>query len=208
MTVAVIVDESAAGAPCSARTCDPGFFADVGECSVAIVVIEDILAVVRDVQILEAIVVIVADTHALAPAGMREAGFLSDIGEGAVVVVAVEMIRGSFVRSEAAVELCAVDDEDVGPAVVIVIEDRDASAGGFDNVFFRGDAAEGVGHREAGSFRDVREIRERPGSGSCALGVADSKKQGNWEKNGASEAKCRRNHTPLITSIKSHAVKG
>jgi hypothetical protein len=208
MTVAVIVDESAAGAPCFARACDAGFLADVGECSVAIVVIKDILAVVSDVQILETIVVIVADTGALAPASVREAGFLSDIGEGAVVVVAVEMICGSFVCSEAAVELCAVDDEDIGPAVVIVVEDRDASAGGFDDVFFRGDAAEGVGHCEAGSFCDVYEIRERLGSGSCALGIVDSKKQRNREKNGASEAKCRRNHTPLTKSIKNHAVKG
>src|ERR1700722_465916 len=144
MTVAVIVDESTAGAPCFTRACDAGFLTDVGECSIAIVVIEDILAIVRDVQILEAIVVIVADADALAPAGVCEAGFLSDIGEGAVVVVAVEMIRWSFLRSEAAVKLCAVDDEDVGPAVVIIVEDRDASAGGFDNIFFRGNAAEGV----------------------------------------------------------------
>jgi len=208
VTVAVIVDEGAAGAPCFTRACDAGFLADVGEGSVAIVVIEDILAVIRDVQILEAIVVIVADTYALAPAGVREASFLSDIGEGAIVVVAVEMICGSFLPSEAAVERRAVDDEDIGPAIVVVVEDRDARAGGFENVFLRGDAAERGGHRKAGPFCDVREIRERLGSGSCALGVVDGTEQGDWEKYGASKAKCRRNHAPLTRSIKNHAVKG
>jgi hypothetical protein len=167
MAVAVVVDKSAAGAPGFARACDAGFFADVGEGAVAIVVIEDILAVVGYVQILEAVVIVIADADALAPAAVREAGFLGDIGKRAVVIVAVEMIGGSVLYVYGrAFELCTVDDEDVGPTVVVVIEDGDAGAGGFDDVLLCVAAAEDVRHRDARFFGDVEKLRQR----GCGFG--------------------------------------
>src|SRR6202008_1928611 len=90
LSVAVVVDKSAAGAPGFAGAGDAGFFADVGKGSVSVVVIEDVFSVVGDVEVFEAGVVVNADANALAPAGVAEAGFLGDVGEGAVVVVVIE----------------------------------------------------------------------------------------------------------------------
>ena len=171
MAVAVVIDEGAASAPGFAGAGDAGFFADVGERAVAVVVVEDVFSVVGDVEIFAAVVVVVADADALAPAGVQQAGFLGDVGERAVVIVVVEMVRwrASFCARDGVIELRAVDDENVGPAVVVVVEDGDAGAGGFDDVFFGGDAAKGVGHCEAGFFGDVGEVGER--FVGCALVV-------------------------------------
>ncbi len=55
---------------------EAGLGGDVGEGAVAVVAVEDILAVVADEEIVEAVVVVVADAAALAPAGcVLESGF-------------------------------------------------------------------------------------------------------------------------------------
>ena len=50
---------------------DARLFADIGEGAVAVVVVQDVLAEVGDEQIVEAIVVVIADADTLPPAGMR-----------------------------------------------------------------------------------------------------------------------------------------
>ena len=95
--------------------------------------IEAVLAVVGDVEVFPSVVVVVADADALAPAGCGEAGFRGDVGEGAVVIVAVEVVGGRLPGGKS-FELGAIDQEDVGPSVVVVVEDGDAGAGGFDDV--------------------------------------------------------------------------
>ena len=84
--------------------------------------IQNVFSVVGDVEIFPAVVVVVADANALAPTGVGEAGFFRDVGEGAVVIVVVEMACGQFSRG-GRIEACAVNDEDVGPAVVIIVKD-------------------------------------------------------------------------------------
>ena len=167
--------------------------------------IEDILAVVGDVQILKTIIVIITDADALAPAGVSEAGFLGDIGKRAFVIVAVEMIGGSIFYGRA-LEFCAVDDEDVGPAVIVVVENRDAGAGGFDDVFFGGYATEGVGHGEAGLFCDVREVGER--LGGCALGIGEREEKGKRENGGKDNLEDQANRAAVTGSRESHAFNG
>ncbi len=66
--VAVVVDEGAAGAPLFAGACDSGLLGYFFEGAVALVVEEAVLAVAGDVEIVEAIVVVVADAGSLAPA--------------------------------------------------------------------------------------------------------------------------------------------
>ncbi len=67
--VAVVVDESAAGAPLLTGAGDSGLFGYLFEGAVALVVEEAVLAVAGDVEIVEAVVVVVADAGSLAPAG-------------------------------------------------------------------------------------------------------------------------------------------
>ena len=74
---------------------EAGFGSDVGEGAVAVVTVEDVLAVVGDEEVVPAVVVVVADAAALSPAAAGEAGFGSDVGEGSVAVVLEEMQMGS-----------------------------------------------------------------------------------------------------------------
>ncbi len=74
LAVAVVVDEGAAGAPLLAGAGDAGLLGDLAEGAVALVVEEAVFAVGGDVEVVEAVVVVVADAGALAPAGGGEAG--------------------------------------------------------------------------------------------------------------------------------------
>jgi len=51
--VAIIVDKGATGSPSLAGACHAGFLAHIGECSVAVVVIQHILTVIGDIEIFQ-----------------------------------------------------------------------------------------------------------------------------------------------------------
>ena len=125
---AVVVVVEPYCARCPSRSGYSGLFGDVGEGAIAVVAIENAAAVLRDVEIGEAIGVVVADrdTHAVASTG--HPGFFRHIGEGAVAVVVVEGIAERTGRRED-VALPAVDQVDVHPSIVVVIEDRATGAG-------------------------------------------------------------------------------
>src|SRR4029077_19844774 len=107
-----------------------------------------------DEEIVEAVVIVVADGYAHAEEFDVETGFVGDVGEGAVVIVVVELGRGMF--GGLARPVGAVDEEDVGPAIVVVIDESDTGAHGFGKIFF----AEGgvvVEEVDAGLLSDVAE---------------------------------------------------
>ncbi len=159
--VAIVVNESATRAPRLSRSAHACLVRHIGEDAV-IVVIEMVLAVVSDVEIFPAIVIVVADADALSPAARGQARFRGDIGERAIVIVVVEMIRravAGFRRFQG----CTVDDEDVRPAIIVVIEDGDACSGCLDDVLLAVETAEDLRHREPGLPRDVNEV----GDGLC-----------------------------------------
>src|SRR4029077_19528559 len=95
LTVAVIVYESAAGIPPLARSRHPGLFAYVSKRAVAIVVVENVLAEISDEQVVETVVVVIADADALAPARMDQSGLGGHVGEAAVTIV-FEQMRSRF----------------------------------------------------------------------------------------------------------------
>src|SRR6185312_6433609 len=90
--VTVIIDEGAAGAPLLPISGNSCGFGKLFEGPVALIVIKTVLAVVGYVQIIEAVVVVIACAHTLSPAAGAQAGFFRDIGEGAVVIVVKQMI--------------------------------------------------------------------------------------------------------------------
>ena len=81
MAVAVVIDERAAGAPARAFMQQAGGFGDIGESAIAVVAIEDVLAPIRDEEIFEAVVVVIAYGDAGGPAGSDEPGLSGDIGK-------------------------------------------------------------------------------------------------------------------------------
>jgi len=89
------------------------------------------------------------------------------------VVVVVEMAGRSF--SGRRIESGAIDDENIRPAVVVVIEDGDARSGGFNDVFLGVRAAENDLVGESGFGGDVGEMSERFGSALRALRGAKEK---------------------------------
>ena len=159
MAVFVVVDPGAAGVPArfGAGLEEAGAFGDVGEGAVAIVVIENVLAVVGDEEIVVAVVVVVADAAGLSPAGADvEAGTFGDIGEGAVAIIFEEAAMRLFALRET-LEAPAVDEEEIEPAVVVVVVEGQAAAGGFEKIFIFADAAENGFDVEAGAFDDIDE---------------------------------------------------
>src|SRR5262249_18646995 len=125
-SVAIVVEENGAGmelAGFEAR--DAGFCCDIGESAVAVVVVEQVGAELRDEEIGEAVVVVVAPDAAEAVVGAGDAGGVGDVGEGAVAVVAVE---GVLFGDVAVVAVAAVDEIDVLPAVIVVIGDAQAGS--------------------------------------------------------------------------------
>ena len=75
---------------------------------VALVVVEAVVAVSGDVEVVVAVVVVVADAGALSPAGVGEAGFGGDIGECAIVVVMKEVAGGRGRSGLAGSSMCVV----------------------------------------------------------------------------------------------------
>src|SRR5205823_6152663 len=133
VAVAVVVDESAACVPALAASGHAGFLANVSEGAVPVVVVENIFSEVGDEEIVEPVVVVVADAHALPPAGMYQTGFGGDVGEGAVTIV-LEKMRKGFLSGGKAFETPAVHEKNIQPAVVVVIVESDSAASGFEEI--------------------------------------------------------------------------
>src|SRR5204863_8991742 len=98
--------------------------------AVAIISIELVLAEIRDEQILEAIVVIIANANAGCPAGIAQAGFFSHIRKGSVAIIFIQTIGGPW---RSAFDLGATKYEDVHPAIIVVVEESTAAACRFKN---------------------------------------------------------------------------
>ena len=154
--VAVVVDESAACVPALAVSSHAGFFANVGEGAVPVVVVENIFSEVGDEEIVEPVVVVVADAHALPPAGMNQTGFGGDVGEGAVTII-LEKMRKGFLSGGKAFEAPAVHEKNIQPAVVVVIVESDSTASGFEEIFIFVFATENSFGMEAGLASNVDE---------------------------------------------------
>src|ERR1700756_5913588 len=135
---------------------------------------------------------------------MGEAGLPGHVCESAVVIVVIEVI-GRSVGSGEAFEFCAVDDENVWPAIVVCVEDGNAGARRFDDVLFCSDAAEDVRSGEMSVLGCVGEGCERfPVRG---LGVADSDEE-RKRKNEGDDRNERREYLLLTTSFQNHGLTG
>src|SRR5438034_8871726 len=99
-----------------------------------VIVIEPVLAVIGDVEILPSVVVIVSDTNSLAPTRRDKSRFLSPVRESSIVIVVIQMVRDSLIGG-GALQLCAIQHENVEQTVVVIVENGDAGSGRPDDVF-------------------------------------------------------------------------
>ena len=147
----------------------PDAAGDVAELAVAFVVEQAVAFERGDVDVVAAVVVVVADGHAHAVHLDVQAAARGDIGEGAVVVIAIER-RQRFAAARRPV--LAVDQQDVGPAVAIGIEEGHAGAQRFGQVLLAGPPA--VVHELDAGLRG--HIGEGNGRGRTAV-RADHRRQ-------------------------------
>src|SRR5437667_4780896 len=157
-SVAIVIYESAAGTPRFAGTRGPRRFAHFFESSV-FVVIKAILAVVSNVEVLPAVIVVVPHAYSLPPSARCKPGLHSHVGKSAVVIIAIEMVRRRLARRKS-LEGCAVDDENVRPPVVVEIKNCYARSSCFNDVLLCIYPAEDVHHGETGLVGDVLEVRK------------------------------------------------
>ncbi len=114
------------------------------------------MTVVGDEQIVEPVVVVVADGDGRRPAGAGQAGLPRHIRERAVAVVLVEAICRLRRR---AFETGAAQHEQIEPAVVVVVEERHSAAHDFDDVALAVDAAIDDRVGQSRLRRDIGEAR-------------------------------------------------
>src|SRR4029077_15218293 len=104
--------------------------------------VKAVLAVVGNVNIWPAIVVKVTDGNSESPALIRDAGMLGHIGEGAIVIVVIERRAWRLLLSGQRIIGGTIVQINIGPAIVVIIENGDSRPRRFQNVFFLGRAGD------------------------------------------------------------------
>src|SRR5690349_16625096 len=123
--VAVVIDPTASGAVTDNTLRETCAFGYVGKSSVPVVVIEHVVPVVGDEQVVETVIVVIADSNGGRPTGTVQSGFRGDIGKTAIPVVLVKTVGGS---RRIALQPRAAEHEQIHPAIVVVVDKRDAGA--------------------------------------------------------------------------------
>src|SRR5437660_6640134 len=169
MAVAVVVQKTTPGAPTRLIVPEAGGLGYISKRSVTIVAVKVILSEAGAEDILKPIVVVIADAYRRGPVHRSQSGFLRNIGEGAIPIVLVEVVRRI---GRGAVQASAGQQEDVHPAIVVIVHESAATAGGFQNVFLAFHAAIDRGRGQPCRSRNVCEacVEGPPGRSESGQG--------------------------------------
>ena len=175
MSVTVVVDKSASCSPSRIFVQQSGVFSDIGKSSIAIVAIQLVLSEVGAKQIFEAVVVVVSNANARCPACIAKAGFFGHIRESSITIVFVQAIgcfrRGAFDRR-------AAKQEDIHPAVVVIVNESATAARGFEDVIFRISMAVNNGRGQPGRGGYINEVCVERSSGGSWFGLGFHRARG------------------------------
>src|SRR5205823_13877307 len=127
-SVAIVVEERAAGSPARTRVRQTRAPCDILKPAVGAIVVEPVVSEVADEQIVVAVVVVVADTRALPPAARRKPRFGCDVFERAVATVAIEMI-GRRRRGRESFERRSFGEKGSHPAFLVLVYPPDSVSG-------------------------------------------------------------------------------
>ncbi len=162
--VPVVIDECGAGGPAGGSDAGAGGY--VRERAVSVVVIQNVVAVIGDVEIDVPVVVVVAGRHAHAFIGVAYAGRFRDIGERQFArffeiipeqaVARLPTRRNGHQRLALRSGGISLDQINVQVAVVIIVDQRRARSHHFGQKHFAGGAGE-LPEVDPGLFRDVLE---------------------------------------------------
>src|SRR5216684_1594874 len=154
--VAIVIDKRATCVPARAFARHARLLADVGESSISVVVVENVLAVVGYEKIVPSVVVIVPDANALTPSRVRQSSLCGHIGERAIAIVP-EQMRRRFGASGETFEARSVHQKYIEPSVVIVVVKGDAATRGLQQILILVLAAENGFYIQAGLASHVYE---------------------------------------------------
>src|ERR1700733_6644169 len=92
VAVAVVIEECATGIEAGFGIEQTGLLGHIGKSAVAAVVVEPILAEIGKKEILEAVVIVVADAKPIGPSRIPQAGLVGNVGECAIAIVVIEAV--------------------------------------------------------------------------------------------------------------------
>jgi len=118
-----------------------------------------LIAVVGHEQIDVAVVVVVAGADALSPAAAGDACLVGDVGKRAVAFVSIQVADRCIVARRS-LQTRTVDEKDVWPPVVVVVDDGDAAARRFEDVLLGAFPADHRARGKTGCGRHVTEVRD------------------------------------------------
>ena len=146
MAVVVVIEETRGTRPASAS--DACFCRNISERSVAIIVVQDILPIIRDKQVGIAIVVVVAYGHRysiIAIARIGQPGGLRDVCKASVAILAVQPIPVARIAAlkilrnvQVLSDSSTVHEKNIQEAVVVVVEQRNPARHRLDQEFLSG----------------------------------------------------------------------
>ena len=131
--VAIVIHPGSAGGK-FIRPPQAGGLGYIGKRAVAIVVKQMALTERGDKYIVITIVVVISDRNAQTEHRNRETGFGSHVGERAIVIVVIKLRSG--LRAGMSGPIFAIDEQNVRPAVVVVVDESATRAHGFGQIFF------------------------------------------------------------------------
>src|SRR5882724_11678972 len=140
-----------------------------------IIVVETVLAVVGHIEVRPAIVVVVADRNSESPTLIGDSCLGCNICEGSVVIIVEEHSLWRGLLTLQSRNRGAVEQVDVEPAVIVIVEQRYTRAWSLDDALLFGSTGATVKFVETGCLRDIGEhhrsaidkpaCRDRPGLG-------------------------------------------
>ena len=140
-------------------------FRYIGERTVAVIPVKRVLLPAGEENVLESVVVVVADGNAVKIARAKQARTLGHVGKRAVAVVFVKAIGGVARRIA---ETGAGENQDIEPAVVVVVEEGGPAAHGFQDIVGAPWVAGDYRVFQPGLLRDVRKSGVKRKSGELS----------------------------------------
>src|SRR5262249_1519249 len=119
---------------------------------------------------------VVANAYALSPTGVLEPSLQSDVGESSVAIVLKKMIE-RLLPGRKTVEARAVHQENVEPAIVVVVVERNAAAGGLEQIPVLVLTAEDGNGVQARFFRHIDKADAEVGAGRSGSGFLGKNRQ-------------------------------
>src|SRR5215469_7631397 len=92
MPIAIVIKEAATGSPSWLIIPKPGGLGDIPKGPVAVVAVQTVLPKIGTKNVLESIVVVIADADPRRPSYVPQSGLFRDVGKRAITIVLVESI--------------------------------------------------------------------------------------------------------------------